>query len=381
MFAAKETPAKKPAAPTKAPTPPAAGNAPDPAPEVKEQAPPEIDDNEFLVDPAKPEELEAKKPEEAKPQAPDQGPVKAPELRAAYAKVKSRVAELEKQLTEVKSKPVDDTERKTFTDQIVGLNKKLEEAVGNLKFVAYEQSDEYKQKYETPFVETWNEGVQQITTLTVSTDEGTRKGTAEDFQSIMRESDNERAATIATEMFGPNAFYVLSQRRELQKLNNARVKALGEYKSSMAERTKTETEAAIKAKEGAEAARIQRLTTFKKYNEEAATKYPDWFAPLEGDEEGNKLLEKGLKDADLAFQGGNGLTPEQVIKLHSAIRNRSAAFGRLTYRLKQKDLKIAELEKALTEIRGSAPGDGEVGREEKTKEASAFEELEALAKR
>jgi hypothetical protein len=289
---------------------------------------------------------------------------------------------LEKQLAEAKTKPVDDAERKVFTEQITTLSKKLEEAAGKLKFAAYEQSDEYKSKYEAPFIEAWNEGVAQVTALTVNSDEGTRKGTADDFTEIMRESDNERAANRANELFGSNAFYVLSQRRELQKLNSARVKAMTEYKSSMADRIKAEEKAASEAKTQEEQSRVQRITTFRKLNEEAVTKYPDLFAPAEGDDEGNKMLERGYRDADLAFNGGQGLTPDQLVRLHSAIRNRSAAFGRLNHRAKQKDAKIAELENVIKELRASTPGNGQVSRGEPAKKELSFdEELEQLARR
>ena len=54
----------------------------------------------------------------------------------------------------------------------------------------------------------------------------------------------------------------------------------------------------------------------------------------------------------------------------------------MVYRLKQRDAKIAELEKQLEEIRGSTPGDGQVGKtDQPPKEMSAFDELEQLAKR
>ena len=383
-FGPSVTPAKASEAPKPVETPKTAPDASKTASEAPAIQPESAD--EYLIDPVKPaaDPSAARPAEPAKESVkdPEPQPVKAPELRAAYAKSKARVAELEKQLKEVQAKPVDDTERKTFTEQISTLNKKLEEASTSLKFAAYEQSQEYKDKYETPFVEAWNEGVQQVAGLTVTTADGVRKGTPEDFQTIMRESDNERAATMATELFGSNAFYVLASRRELVKLNNSRVKALGEFKATMADRAKAEAETSAKTKSEMDAARIQRITTFKKLNEEAANKYPDLFAPLEGDEEGNKILEKDYKHADLAFSGGNGLTPDQLIKLHSAIRNKAGGFGRLVYRLKQRDAKIAELEKQLEEIRGSTPGDGQVGKtDQPPKEMSAFDELEQLAKR
>ena len=364
----------------------------EPKPEAPDasKAPPEPKDdplvdsgNEYLIDAAaSPEKPDAAKASE---------PVKdveiafkgAPELRKAYGNLKIRFADLEKQLSEIKAKPTEDSERKVFTEQISTLNKKLEEATGALKFVAWEQSDEYKGKYETPFVESWNEGVQQVSSLNVTNEAGEiRKGTADDFQAVMRESDNARAAEIASELFGANSFYVLSKRVELQRLNNSRNKALSEYRATVDQRTKAEQEASERAKTEAENQRIQRITNFKKFNDEAATKYPDLFAPLQGDEEGNRILEKGYKDADLAFAGGNGLSPEQLVRLHSAIRNRAAAFGRLTLRLAKKEAKIAELEAAAKDLRESTPGPGQVSREDGSpKELSAMEELEALASR
>src|SRR3990167_2014803 len=352
-------PAKAPDAPKAAVTPPAAPDA-STAPPDEPAVAPDVGD-EYSEAPTKP--VEAQKPATTAPAAPDTGPAKAPELRAAYAKVKSRVAELEKQLNEVKAKPIEDTERKTFTDQILDLNKKLEEAAGKLKSVAWEQSDDYRKQFEQPFIDAWQDGVSQTTTLTVTNPDGsTRKGTSDDFQAIMAEPDNGRAAATANEMFGPNAFYVLSQRRELQKLNNTRNKALTEYRATVNERVKAEQEAGTKAQKESEERKVQWLTKFKALNDEAVTKYPDWFAPLEGDEEGNKLLEKVFRDTDAAFNG-NGLTPEQTLRLHSATRNKAAAFGRLVHRVKQRDSRIAELEKELAEIRASTPGDGKVNAE------------------
>lgn len=333
-----------------------------------------------------PQTEEPKKDTPATPSpAPDPTPVKAPELRAAYAKSKAKVAELEKQLAEVKAKPVDDTERKTFTDQIVQLNKQLEDANGRLKFAAYEQSDEYKQKYEQPFVEAWQEGVSQITQLTITDEAGqTRKGTADDFQAIMAEPNNERAAQMATDMFGNNAFYALSQRRELQKLNSARNKALTEYRSTLSERTKSEKEAQEKLEKEREETNVRTSAIFKKLNDEAAQKYPQWFMPEEGDDEGNKLLEKGFRDSDIVFNGGeHSLTKEQMVKLYSVTRNKAAAFGRLVHKMKQKDSKIAELQKQLDDIKASTPGAGQVAREEGTapKYMTFDEEIEMLANR
>lgn len=316
------------------------------------------------------------------------GPLKAPELRAEYARVKKRLAEVEQELTGLKGKggevkPVDDSERKAFVDQIATLKKQLEDTTGALKTVAYEQSDEYKTKFEQPFLDAWQEGTQLVSRLTLQDEEGnTRKGTPEDFQRIMSIADDEQAANMAQEMFGPNAFYVLSQRRDIQRIHYQRVKALEEYRSTLSEREKTHAELVKKQNEEREAQRIQNTTLFQKYNQEAAKKYPELFAPIEGDEEGNAILARGYRDADLAFGGAPDLPNDRRVALHSAIRNRAAAFGRLVHQLKTKEAKIAELEKELEEIKGSTPGGGQVSRDEQGEKRLTFEqEIEAAAKR
>jgi len=390
-----KTPPAKPAKPAQAA--PAAPPAPEPAapepaaPAAKPEVPAATPGGEedFLmgpVAPAPPAPEPAAGQEPAAPEPPATGPLKAPELRAEYAKVKKRVADLEKELTDLKAKPgeakaLDEPERKAFVEQITTLKKQLEDTSAALKTVAYEQSDEYKAKYERPFIDAWQEGVQLVTGLTVTDQEGnTRKGTDADFQAIMREPDNEQAANLAQEMFGANAFYVLAQRRDIQRLHTQRVKALDEYRHTFSEREKLHAETSKKEQEEREARRVQNTTLFKRFNAEAAQKYPQYFAPIDGDEEGNQILDKGFQYADLAFSGAPDLPNERRVQLHSAIRNRAAAFGRLVHQLKAKDSQIEALQKELEEIRGSTPGGGQVGREAAgPKVLTADEEIELAA--
>ncbi len=80
-----------------------------------------------------------------------------------------------------------------------------------------------------------------------------------------------------------------------------------------------------------------------------------------GDEEGNASLEKGYKIVDEAFAINPldpKLTSEQraaAVKKHAVVRNRAAAFGRLTLQVKSKDARIAELEAKLKELEDTIP--------------------------
>jgi hypothetical protein len=249
--------------------------------------------------------------------------------------------------------------------------------------VAYEQSQEYKDKYEKPFIDAWQEGAAQVATFNVTDQEGNvRKGTPEDFAAIMQTADNEQAANLAQEMFGSNAFYVLAQRRDIIKLHTARSRALEEFRANLGERQKAELEKLKQQAEHQEQRRIQANTLWKKFNSETAEKYPDLFKPTEGDDEGNNLLAKGYREADLAFSGAPDLPEESRIRLHSAVRNRAAAFGRLVHRLRTKDEEIASLKAELDEIRGSTPGPGQEGRDKnENRRPTADEEIEAAAMR
>lgn len=316
------------------------------------------------------------------------GPLKAPELRTEYARVKNRVIQLEKELTEFKARTpaaqsVDEPERKAFVEQITTLKKQVEDTNGALKVVAYEHSDEYKTKYEQPFAEAWRDGVELVSRLTMTDSDGnTRKGTENDFGAIMSITDDEKAGEMAQEMFGSNSFYVLTERRDIIKRHHARRRALQEYRDNLGEHEKAQLETANKQREQRDAQHMQAVTTFKRLNNEAVDKFPQFFAPTPGDDKGNELLERGFREADLAFNGSPELTPERRIQLHSAIRNRAAAFGRLVHQLKTKDTQIAELEKELGEIKGSAPDAGQVGREVSgTKRLTAEEEIDAAAVR
>jgi hypothetical protein len=360
----------------------------EPKPTEGEPKPPEepqSEDDDYLGVPKPKEKPKSPEGEPKPPEEPPTGPLKAPELRAAYAKVKEELANTRKELESLKTggKPIQDDERKTYSQEIEKLKSQLEEVNTSLKSVAYEQSTEYKEKYEQPFVDAWNEGVQMVSELNVQDQDGNaRKGTPDDFAAIMRIPDNEQAATLAQELFGQNAFYVLAQRRDIQKLHFQRVKAIEQFRSTLSEREKALAEQNKKQAEEREQHRMQAVTLFKKYNAEATEKYPQFFAPIDGDEEGNDLLARGYRDADLAFSGSPDLPLEKRVRLHSAIRNRAAAFSRLVHQLKGKDAEIESLKAELEEIRGSTPGAGQEGREQQhQKRLTADEEIEAVAMR
>ncbi len=80
---------------------------------------------------------------------------------------------------------------------------------------------------------------------------------------------------------------------------------------------------------------------------------------VERDEsQGNEWLKKGFEYVDRIF-AGNGLAPEERLKLEADVRNRAAGFGRLAYRLKKAQEALKEREEELAAFRASTPKAGE----------------------
>jgi hypothetical protein len=116
----------------------------------------------------------------------------------------------------------------------------------------------------------------------------------------------------------------------------------------------------------------------------------------------NAALEQGYMLADLAFNAVdpanvsklpkwvqermvNGkLPPQEMAKLHAAIRNKAGAFDRLAYQNKQLQTQLAELKKQLGNYKSSEPGEGEKGRTKKSSSDSitdVFSSIDRMASR
>lgn len=334
-------PAEKPAAPAVKDKPPAPPKAPDKPPvEKKDEAP-------------KPPEVKKDTPEEKAPEK-----LAPKELRTAYETLKAKHKELEKQHAELKSKPPepqkDDGEKAELAKRFEAAEKRRQELEEEFRYVDYERSAEYREKYQAPYEETCRSALAQVSELKVENEDGTfRAPTAEEFWKIVTIPNANDALEAAEEMFGSasKATFVVNWRERVRSQWAAAEKAKEDFRAKggeiqkqreqqMQQRSKAQTE------------------TWNKLNSEAVEKYPQWFKPEEGDEKGNTLLEKGFALADKAFSGAPGMTPEEAIKVHSAVRNKAAGFDRAVFKLKTAQSRIAELEKQIAEYEASGPSGG-----------------------
>jgi len=316
-------------------------------------------------------------------------PVKAATIREALDQTKAqnktlqaRVAELE---TQIKTPKADPNSEKT-AKEVETLRKQIEDYENRIRFTNFEQSEEYKTKYEKPLLDAYASGQEKAKAFKVqeikNNDTGevtqqARQGTPEDFERIMSIQDDDSAADLAATLFGQKAAAVLYHREDVQKANKARFRAIEDFKKTGAERVQQETQRQVKLSE-------EISKAFESENKAAQEKYPQWFKPAEGDEPGNAILERGYQLAQMAFDQATmaKLPPEQRVRVWSAVLNKAGGFDRLASQHKAATAEIADLKKQLEEFKDSEPKTGDRrGKEAPAKDTyeSVFDKIDKMA--
>lgn len=342
------------AAAVKPPEKPAA-----PAPKPEEGGEPVLEDDATPPAPAKPGEA---------PKVRKQSDF----LREELAKQKARAEAYEKEIATLKA-PKEDPEKLQLTEKLTAAEKRAQEREDELRFANYERSEEYQTKYVKPYVDAFNTARHKITSLDVvertqpftdpTTGEVTarvvqkgRPATAEDFDAIALTVSDREARNLAKQMFGEDYTIAMAQREKVLELNSSRETALVEQRTKGAEREKQQLE----TRKRTEAENIKRnAELWTTANKEFAEKHPDWFTDVEGDDVANQMLAKDIKTTDSLFGDVSQLPPEKVVRMHSEMRNRAAAAGKLAHLLTKTKARLAEVEAKLKGYEGSEPKDGD----------------------
>jgi hypothetical protein len=305
-----------------------------------------------VTEPKPADAAEPKPGEPAKPAEPVK-PVKAADLRAAYDQSKAKVKELETAHSSLQAKfkeletrqPVD---VKPLEGQIAALTKERDELRDEIRYVNYTKHPEYQDKYEKPYLAAWNKAVGEVTQLTIETEEGsTRKATVEDLLALAN-SPLDQIDDLAEKWFGKSAQRAIRHVEKLKELAEARDTALHEARSKAGEREKMTSQQL--------ATRREKLSgLYQQTAKQLQTKYPQWFSPIEGDAEGNTLLEKGDALVQSVFDHKNSLTEEQRTERLVTVQQQARAFPRTVLMLNRAKARIRELEESLKAYEGSEP--------------------------
>jgi hypothetical protein len=271
---------------------------------------------------------------------------------------KAKIVELESKLLESSKLP--EQEKKGFLDRIEKAEARAKELEDHIRFVNYSKSSEFVTKYQQPYEKAWKAAMSELKEIPVIIGEGqTRPATTDDLLALVNMPLG-AAREQAEQFFGPFANDVMAHRKTLKQLWEAQAQALEDAEKNGAERERQHNEMTQK-KLGE--IQEQMNTTWQAANDEALKheKHGKYFSKVEGDEDGNQRLTNGFEMVDKAFRENPkdpNLSPEQratIIKRQAAVRNRAAAYGRLVSWIEERDNRIAELEKELSEIKSSSP--------------------------
>lgn len=278
------------------------------------------------------------------------------EYKGKAAQAEMRALEIEKELDAIRK----GSYPKEVQEKLSKAESRAKELEDEIRFVSYEKSAEFKDKFDAPYVNAWNDALSELGELTVTgPDQQPRAFGAQDIMDLVN-LPLQKARELADSLYGHFANDVMAHRTKIKDLFKKRGLALDEAKKSGAAREQQQRE--------------QHQKTYTEISEQVKTHWErsnadaladpangQFFKPVEGDEHWNQRLAKGFELVDRAFAESPldpKLNAEQraaVVKRHAAVRNRAAAFGPLKYKLSKVEAENAALKKELEQFRGSEP--------------------------
>ena len=269
---------------------------------------------------------------------------------------KARIAEMEKAMPEY-------TKMEALMKQMEDTNKRNDELEKEIRYHNYAKSKEYQDKYEKPYNAVWERAAREVEQITATDRNGEKRpGNVQDIVEISNLPLGE-AQALAEERFGSLAGYIMNYRAKIHEMVEQRNAALQDAKNSSIERDKQ-----FQSQVQQVNAVLQKSIkdTWDKANTEMVEdkSYGHLFREVDGDQDGNQRLAKGLELVNRAFSENPNdprLTAEQrdaVVRRHAAVRMRAAAFGRLNARFVKLQGDYDKLKKQLDGYKESTPTTG-----------------------
>lgn len=276
---------------------------------------------------------------------------------------KARAAALEKEVLELKKLGVSAEARKAEIAEMEAVKQKAKELEDHIRFVDYQASDEYKQKYEKPYEQQWVTAMKELKGVTMTDGQGDSREIAPQDLLDLVNMPLAKARQVANETFGDFADDVMQHRSEIRRLYEARSEALANAKKEGVEKSQTFQK---QSQEKTEALTTEVRSVYEKAVNAFSSdpKMAEFFKPIDGDDDANTALEKGYAMVERAFSVNPldpNLTPEQrasIVKLHAAVRHRSAGFGRARYLLAKERAAHQATLKKLQQYESTVPNRG-----------------------
>lgn len=288
------------------------------------------------------------------------GHKKAKQLEGELAQLRTQYQQIEQEHPKTKQ------ERDALAARLAEIEKQHNETVEQIKYLSYERSSEYKDKYETPYRKAVDTAYSDVKELTVTEPDPTqppnqdgsqptreRPATPADFDEIYQLPLGP-ASKLAAKKFGAESVAtVIQHRNNIRTLAKAANEALADWKNKAKDREKSEND-----QRTIEESQIQ--DTWKSINKQMGedSRGADFWGEVKDDKEINDALAHGFAYADRRFSGEfKKLSRMEQMVLDASIRHRVAGFYRMKVELARIKAEHAQALKDLAELRGSGPGE------------------------
>lgn len=356
------TPTPTPAA-EKAPEAPAAAETPAPAPEK----PAVVDDvGEGLGKLRKQPKTEQKAADA--PKAPVEPDLKTPKaLREAYDLTKKERDDLKAKVEELARAKEEGTKAEVAKAQAElnskydQLQKKYDDSESRLRYVDYQQSDDFKDRYENPLTDAWKNAGAKLKGYTVTEIDGTKRPiTGEDIASLVYMEPG-AAHEKAEAQFGSRAAVVMRYVEKISELHESKTNALDEWKKKGSEHQE--------GQKRAQEERIKQATELYegRQNElrKSAPELYDFNAEEDIGKEAKEYIDSREKVNALAFRGiglKDGVTPDERMRIVMRAQGDVAAASRILpfhiLRANKLEEQVAALQKKLDKYQKTEPQPG-----------------------
>jgi hypothetical protein len=256
-------------------------------------------------------------------------------------------------------------ERDSLAARLQDIEKRYNETVEQVKYLNYERSTDYQEKYETPYKKAVEAAYSDVKELTVTEPDPTKPTNQDGYQPT-----RERAATpadfdevyqlplgpaskLATKKFGAESVAtVIQHRNTIRNLAKSANDALSDWKTKAKERDKSESDQrTIQQGQVQEAWR----SINKRMTEDP--RGAELWGEVKDDKEINEAIARGFAMADRRFSDEfTKMSQAEQITLDATIRHRVAASYRLRVENQRLKAEHAQAVKDLAELRGSGPG-------------------------
>lgn len=274
------------------------------------------------------------------------------ELRSAYEKTNKELAEARQRLTEFEKTITGAKQEaaKAVETELKSLQAKLDEYEQKIQLVDFRSSQAFKDQFHAPAAKAWEAAGAALRGVKVENPDGSERPIeAKEIAELA--SMDPADAWASAQRFGANAPLVHQHVQTIRERELAKQAALTEWgekgKQHQAQREQERLAAQQDWEKGTEEIMAERAADLGIANPDDSVK---------------SLLEHGTKLAKLAFLGGAGASPQQILAAQKLAAVRVRTFGAVLSRAQSAEAKVAELEARLAQYEaGDPPVGGSAG--------------------